>query len=299
MLLGEHAVLHGQHALVCALDKRITVTLTPRDDQQVIITSQHGQFATQLSHITLTKPFQFVLGALQHYRAYLKTGCDVVIESGFSDQIGFGSSAAVTVAMVAVIRSWLSRSVAQTTLLREARTVVRSVQGLGSGADVAASVYGGVVAYRAQPLQVENFSHVHPITVIYSGYKTPTVDVVKRVQQAFISHPELLQQIYISIGACTTRAIQLLREQNLAACGEMMNIQQGMMEALGVSTPFLNAIITTLRQQPGMSGAKISGSGLGDCIIGWGADTAPAFTERHVRVIPTTISTLGVLVRGR
>ena len=41
MLLGEHAVLHGKPALVGALDKRITVTLTPmRHDRIEIISNQ-------------------------------------------------------------------------------------------------------------------------------------------------------------------------------------------------------------------------------------------------------------------
>ena len=34
--VGEYAVLYGKHALVCAVDKRITVTLTPRDDKITI-----------------------------------------------------------------------------------------------------------------------------------------------------------------------------------------------------------------------------------------------------------------------
>jgi ornithine carbamoyltransferase len=44
MLLGEHAVLHGQRAMVCAIDRRITVTLTLRADRQIQID------ATMMSH---------------------------------------------------------------------------------------------------------------------------------------------------------------------------------------------------------------------------------------------------------
>ena len=29
MLMGERAVLHGKHALVCTVDRRLAVTLTP------------------------------------------------------------------------------------------------------------------------------------------------------------------------------------------------------------------------------------------------------------------------------
>ena len=47
-----------------------------------------------------------------------------------------------------------------------------------------------------------------------------------------------------------------------------MNIQQSLMNALGVGTPQLNHIINSLHKDPYIYGAKISGAGLGDCVIG-------------------------------
>ncbi|OGT45530.1 MAG: mevalonate kinase [Gammaproteobacteria bacterium RIFCSPHIGHO2_12_FULL_41_20] len=296
MLLGEHAVLHGEKALVCALSKRITVTLLPRTDQQIVIRSDKGSFTTQLNQLAVTKPLQFVLGALVHYRANLQTGCELVIESEFSDQVGLGSSAAVTVATVAVIRAWLSYSMDKNELTNAAIAVIRAVQGLGSGADVAAAVYGGMIAYCAQPLQVETFSQLHPLTVVYSGYKTPTVEVVKHVQNTFAACPDILQRICLRIGACTQQAIQLLRAGRITACGEIMNRQQGLMEELGVSNPLLNKLVAYLCQQSTISGAKISGSGLGDCVIGWGKSDNLIFIENGVCSISVDMSAQGVLV---
>src|SRR5579864_4695671 len=108
MLLGEHAVLHGKQALVCAIDKRLTVTLTPRDDKCIQITSKLGRYSAELSEIKIEKPFQFVLGALQVFMESneLSQGCDISIQSEFSDQMGFGSSAAVTAATLSALASW-------------------------------------------------------------------------------------------------------------------------------------------------------------------------------------------------
>src|SRR5438045_3958935 len=64
MLLGEYAVLHGQHALVCAIDKRMTVTLSPRDDKKILIESALGHYETTLSDLKLVSPFRFVLATL-------------------------------------------------------------------------------------------------------------------------------------------------------------------------------------------------------------------------------------------
>jgi len=284
MLLGEYAVLHGKHALVCAVDKRITVTLTPRMDERVEIhSSLHGQHVTDINQLIAQKPFHFVIGALKQYQGRLKQGCDIQIESEFSDKIGFGSSAAVTVATLAALITWLNIKIQPLDLLRQGRQVVRQVQGVGSGADVAASVYGGIVGYQAQPLSAEKLSVTHPITALYAGFKTPTVEAIQKVQQSFAPHPNLFRHISNSIGQCALEGMHYARKEDWATLGNVMNIQQGMMESLGVSTPLLHELVDGLRKQPTILGSKISGSGLGDCVIGLGElPGSYVFTGEHL-----------------
>ena len=49
-----------------------------------------------------------------------------------------------------------------------------------------------------------------------------------------------------------------------------MDLHQGLQDALGVSNLILSNIIFKLREMRGIKGAKISGSGLGDCVIALG-----------------------------
>ena len=271
MLLGEHAVLHGKHALICALDKRITVTLTPRDDTHIHIHSDlHGHYETEISAIKIEKPFQFVLTTLQYYQIKFKRGCDIHIQSDFSDQIGFGSSAAVTVAMLAALVAWLGIRILPLDLLRQGRMIIRSVQGIGSGADIAASIYGGIIGYQAQPLTAEKISAIYPLTALYSGYKTPTMEAVAHVQQRFAAHPAIFQQLTNGIGQCALEGMLCVRKGEWQKLGDIMSMQHGMMEALGVSTPLLNNMAADMRKQNGIIGAKISGAGMGDCVVGLG-----------------------------
>jgi mevalonate kinase len=278
MLLGEYAVLHGKPALVCAVDKRITVTLKPRTDTNITITSSTlGSFSTDLSSLSkleLQKPFQFVIAVLRYYQGRLKHGCDLAIEAEFSDKIGLGSSAAVTAAMLAAITTWLDIKTTSLDLVRHGCIIVRSVQGLGSGADIAAAVYGGLVNYSAQPLSVEKIAVTLPLHAIYAGFKTPTVDAIQQVQNRFSAYPNLFRSICQSIGQCAIEGAQFARKQDWFKLGEVMNAQQGMMEALGVSLPILQDMVQGLRKQAGIVGAKISGSGLGDCVIGLGSGLA-------------------------
>jgi mevalonate kinase len=298
MLLGEYAVLHGKQALVCAVDKRITVELTPRVDTKIeIYSSIHGHYSTDISQLTIEKPFHFVLGALKQYQPRLKRGCDINIVTEFSDKVGFGSSAAVTVAMLGALCNWLKIRTSPIELVRQGRNVVRQIQGVGSGADIAASVYGGMVGYSAQPLVAEKFAVTYPITALYAGFKTPTAEAIKHVQHHFAAYPSLYRHICNSIGQCAVEGIQLVRKEEWKKLGDLMNTQQGLLESLGVSSTQLRDMVENLRKQSGMMGAKISGAGLGDCVIGLGgvpADYVCGVNHEGILHIPIAMTLQGV-----
>lgn len=294
MLLGEHAVLHGHAALVCAVDKRITVQLTPRKDTQINIHSALGCYQTDITHLEIVSPFKFILATLKKFQKQLKQGCSIIIESEFSDQVGLASSAAVTVATLSALAAMLGHTYSVAQLIRHARSIVQTVQGLGSGADVAACVLGGMVAYRMQPLFIKNISDVPPFTVIYSGKKIPTVEVLARVEKGFSDYPKLFKQIIHAIGDCAEQGITAATRKSWDEFGRIMNIQQGLMEALGVSTPLLHGLIEELRSFPGISGAKISGSGLGDCVIGLGAFENFISKYEGVKQISVNLTSEGV-----
>lgn len=294
MLLGEYAVLHGHQALVCAVDKRISVTLTPRSDQRIEITSSLlGHYSTNIAEIKIVKPFHFVLGALQQFQTKLKYGCDIHIESEFSDKVGLGSSAAVTVATLAALSMWLDNDLSLPNLLRDGRRVILDIQGVGSGADIAASVYGGIVNYQPQTLEVEKNSIALPLHAIYAGFKTPTVDAIKHVQNRFAAYPELFHTICQSIAQCVKEGAHCLRAADWKKLGEIMSTQQGLLEALGVSSALLHGMVDDLRQQPAIFGAKISGSGLGDCVIGLG-DLPEDYSYLNLQRISIAVTSQGV-----
>ena len=294
MILGEHAVLYGSSALVCAIDKRMTVSVEERQDQQIHLQSSLGLYQTTISELQLVAPFQFVLATLQHFQSDMQVGCNIVIESQFSDKVGFASSAAVTVACVKVLTQFLQIEMDDMALIRTARQIIRAVQGMGSGADVAACVLGGMVAFNADPFSAERLPYQHTLTAVYSGYKTPTTDVVQQVVARTALYPELMHAILHSIGHCATLGIAAARTKDWRQLGDVMSMQQGLMQALGVSNDLLNEIIVALNQHA-ILGAKISGSGLGDCVIALGHVSTWQFKQKEVCLIPVAMSEQGVM----
>jgi len=313
MLLGEHAVLNNKPAIVLAIDKRITVTLhvshaSISNAPKILITSNLGRIECNLNEIknlSNQKPFQFVFVAIKFFKKELKIrnqGFELIIDSEFSPNCGLGSSAAVTVALVAVLLQFLSKSTEM--LFEISREIIREVQGVGSGADVAASVYGGVIVYQQQsPYIIKKLDCVLPLVVIYSGSKTPTPVVIKKVEMLQNKYPDVINTLYDAMEHAVNRASVFIENKDWAGLGEVMNIQQGVMNALGVGTPVLNQLIDSLTSTPGIYGAKISGSGLGDCVIAIGSNEYVGADrgnrpfeqqENGIQKIPLSVSLQGV-----
>ena len=292
MLLGEHAVLHGRRALVCAINKRMTVSLSPLVGKKVRIVSDLGIYEAPLGELADHSDFRFVLDAVKQYP--LEQGVELKIESEFSSDIGFGSSAAVTVATHAALMQLVGasrrdvrgplgeRSLPLENLFRRSLATIHRVQGRGSGADVAASVFGGVVAYRAEPLEINPLKVSFPLTAVYSGSKMKTADVIRYLEERRALNADYFGRIFDRMDASVGEVIN-----DFSQLGRMLILNQKLMEEMGLCNAALAEIIAGFREQ-GVP-AKISGSGLGDCAIGLGA-----FPESKYRSYPLTVSTEGV-----
>jgi len=270
MLLGEHAVLHGYPALVGAINQRIQVQFSELPEREIQIDSALGTYQDSLDKPQPSHSFRFVLEAVSRYQAHLSGGVKFEIKSDFSDQIGFGSSAAVTAAIVAALEYATGKKVPdpETVFLRGLE-IIRTVQGRGSGADLAASIFGGVVFYT-QEQTPRALALSFPLTAVYCGYKTPTPEVVAQVEQWRQKDPEKFERIFNGMTQEVNRAWNALEQGHHREMGAALNRGETWMKELGVSTPELDEIVLMLQNDAQVFGAKISGSGLGDCALGWG-----------------------------
>ncbi len=305
MLMGEHAVLQGYPALVATVDKRLSIQLTSRTDNTIVINSASlGSYHGSIDKLELEQPFEFVIAALQHWQKHLKVGFELEIHSEFSHKVGLGSSAAVTVAALKLFSEYLQQPMDQHTLLVTAHDIIQQIQGRGSGADVAASIYGGICLYHMQTNQVEVIAQQLPITLVYSGNKVPTTEVLALLAAKSKQNPELYEHLYKYIGQVVTDSVQCIQHQDYNCLGLLMNLHQKLQSLLGVNTSRLQEICDNLIAFDSIFGAKISGSGLGDSVIGLGEIPAGSFpqTEKQqaqgVREIPMAVCAEGVRVES-
>lgn len=292
MLFGEHAVLRNGPAIATAIDCRLSVTLSPRTDSLITVTSALGRATASVNDLTFGPHLRYVESVFRLFKGKLPSGLSVQISSSIDPTVGLASSASVTVALLAAINTWLKEPMDRNFLLRDSCRAIRATQGFGSGADAASIIYGGVISYYQEEARTTLLSPTLPLVLIYSGKKTPTPEVISKVNAEEERFPSLYRAIFAAINDVTHQAISAITATDFFTLGELMNHAHGLMEALGVGTEELSSICWSLRNLPSIFGAKISGSGLGDAVIALGnADTA-----NFGRRLPSTVTTRGVEV---
>ena len=293
MLMGEHAVLHGSRAIACAVNSRLSIHVQPNPDPVLVIRSALGHYSSPLNALQPSHDFRFVLAALKDLSLQDRCGLQLDIESEFSHQVGLGSSAAVTVCAVTARHSLEGREHDPRQVLERSREIIREVQGGGSATDAAASTYGGVIAFRPKTLAVEAVPLRFPMTLLYAGYKTSTPEVIARVNEWAAKDPETFQCIYQEMIDVVEQAIVAAQSNDLDRFAGTMTLYQDLMRRLGVSDDTLEALIQHLVTDPGISAAKISGSGLGDCVVGLGRATETSSAGIN---IPVAMDDTGVRI---
>lgn len=276
MLMGEHAVLFGHRAIVCAVAQRMSATLEPIDEPKIYIESTLDNFECSLSDAlngSGPETLSFVMASIR--AVHPKHGFKLTIESEFSHTVGLGSSATVTAVCVYALMLYTQGDAPLMQVFDLGLKAIHDVQKRGSGSDLAASVFGGIIGYTAKPRTITKLleqndlsAHTWPkLDLLYCGYKTPTPNVLAHVAKESKQFPKLYEALYAQMHNVCVQAEQAVIAQDWKALGQLMNMYHGFLDALGVSDAKLSELIYTAREFDDVLGAKISGSGLGDCII--------------------------------
>jgi mevalonate kinase len=187
-------------------------------------------------------------------------------ESDIPPASGLGSSAAIVVATIGALNKFFEWGFSKEEIASESHRIEKRVQdGLGSPMDTALATYGGykLVSSKVEPIDLPNME----IVVGYTGKPHNTRLEVEKVQNLRNCYPEVIEPIFRAIGAISEKAIHSIREGRIKEVGRLMNINQGLLEAMGVSTGELNELIYAARGSGNALGAKLTGAGGGGCMI--------------------------------
>lgn len=270
ILFGEHAVVSGAMALGGAIDLRASVSVQDRPDCIVVTTDDlmlQG-FSLDLQSGRLSSPeaayaTRYISAVLREFDAH---DVEVKIRSSLPASAGLGSSAAIVVAAVMAVSSHQGGRLTLKEIAALSFRLERQVQdGLASPTDTALATYGGYlkISREISPLDLPPLE----LVVGYTGVPHNTKSEVEKVQKLKKRYPDLFDHIFQAIGSISLRAVPLIKDQNGTEIGELMNINHGLLEAIGVGSRELCELVYASRGAGGALGAKITGAGGGGCMI--------------------------------
>lgn len=275
MLLGEHAVVWGRPCLVTAVDRRLKISLEKLKEKSLEIEAlsvgikSYRKNLSQLGKNSPPKKVRFVEIAVKNFvdKYGLNFGIKIKTEDGPPLNYGLGSSAAIIVAVLKGLTALSRKNLTKRKLFGLAYKTVLDVQGVGSGFDVAAAIYGGTIYFKTGGEKIKEISSKNlPLVIGFSGVKADTPTLVRKVEKEKRKHPQIVEKIFGKIEGLVEEGKKTILEKDLQRLGRVMNANQKLLENLGVNTPKLAKLIYASRQA-GALGAKLSGAGGGDCMI--------------------------------
>lgn len=257
MIAGEYAVLDGAPAIALAVDRGVQCVIAVHDTLRITTPDGDDRF--------VRPPLEGHIGSYT-FSAWNPTD--------LPEKPGFGGSAAACVAACLAAGKPATDAVA----------IHRAVQGGGSGADVLASIHGGMI--RVHRHEATPLPPVHPV-VIWSGNSAKTQPRVDH----YLSRPNRAAFVAAStdiVNSFSDDPIGMLKEN--ADLLMHMSVETG----LPYMTPALAGIRKIARDFGGV--AKPSGAGGGDCAIALFPDPeaehafVTAMNERGKTVIPVNVA---------
>ena len=268
ILLGEHAVVYGKHALAVPIADAVragiektgaglTVSVEDWGLQQMVDTSSK---ATGISAI---------ITLILHQLGISDSGYAIRLRSKIPPSMGMGSSASVAVAIIRAFNLLLELGLDDERINAIAFDCEKLAHGTPSGVDNTVATYGESILFRNEDsLQIKTLvlSEPPPLVIACSNESGVTLEQVAGVRQRYDQNRDRYNAVFTEIDEISQSGALLLTQGNYAALGLLMNVCHGLLNAIGVSTPELESMVSMARAN-GAVGAKLTGSGGGGSVV--------------------------------
>jgi mevalonate kinase len=298
-LFGEHAVVYGEPAVPCAIDRRARVTVEERDDDHLRVhaedlsldgfTVEYGGRMdadpdVDVSQSLVEAATGYVDAAIEEARDAADApdaGFDVHVESAIPLGAGLGSSAAVVVATIAAATRALDCELDDRELAARAYRSEHAVQdGEASRADTFCSATGGAVRVEGDDCRSLDAPAL-PFVIGFDGGAGDTGALVAGVRELKAEY-DFAADTVAAIGDLVRNGEDALVAGDVEELGQLMDFNHGLLSALSVSSRSLDAMVWAARDA-GALGAKLTGAGGGGCVV---ALDESEETETALRYLP-------------
>jgi hydroxymethylglutaryl-CoA reductase len=269
ILLGEHAVVYGRHGLAVPVPMAIRARAEVSTNDTRLIIPRWGieqRLVPGATHQgSLLQSLDLILSRLELTGRPLR----IQVFPSLPRANGLGGSAALAVAVIRALDHCCGLGLGDQEICALAYECERIAHGTPSGIDNTVATYGQPLLFQrgdpplAEPL---HFPRPLPLVIGLSGVESLTARMVGRVREAWQRNPPLYERIFDAIDALTLQGLKALEAWDLEQFGELMNVCQGQLNALQVSSWELEEMIQVARAN-GALGAKLTGGGGGGAMV--------------------------------
>ena len=267
ILLGEHAVVYGNHALALPVQDAVSVTILTDQPTQTISVPDWKL------HQEILAPDSTGIGAavalIQRELGVEPGSFSLRIRSKLPRAMGLGSSAALAVAIARAIDVQFSLGLDDVQVNAVAYECEKLAHGTPSGIDNTIATYSRPMLFRnAASLEFEPVELKEPVPIVIACSSRPglTKEQVAGVRSRRDRSAAHYDAVFAEIDALSLAGASALAEADYPELGLLMNICHGLLSAIEVSTPELESMVSIARAA-GAIGAKITGSGGGGSIV--------------------------------
>ncbi|MBO1004038.1 mevalonate kinase [Pseudogracilibacillus auburnensis] len=266
ILVGEHAVVHGQPAIAIPFPLIGVESIVERVIGNVYLDSSLYQGPMESAPKSLAGIVNTIKQTLKilkiPYRDLL-----IRIQSSIPPGKGLGSSASVAIAVVKSLFMYSDKEYTNEQLLQLANISETFAHGAPSGIDPLTITSPSPIWYKKE----EPIDYIQPTGEFYfvvadSGRMADTKTAIDTVTSLLKLAPKKVYGKIERIGDITYQVREALEKSSKQLLGTLLNEAQKELEAIGVSDSSLNKLIHFARQE-GALGAKLTGGGNGGCII--------------------------------
>ncbi len=278
VLLGEHAVVYGRHAIGAPVPMAVTAVVEDCDQGIHLMIPRWGVEYQLARNPKDRRSFERTAGVVLDKLGLTGRAMRIEVFPEVPRSMGLGGSAAMAVAIVRALDKHFGLDLSDEDVNRLAFEYETVAHGTPSGLDNTLACYGRPLIFRTgDPPLVEPLEIRTPIPAVIgmTGYEGLTAKTVGRVKTAWTRERRLHEHIFDQIDAIVLRGVQAIRDGDLESLGSLMNICHGLLNALQVSSPELEQLVDIAREG-GALGAKLTGGGGGGSIIAiCDGDTGP------------------------
>lgn len=287
ILVGEHAVVHGQPAIAIPFPLIGVKSEVERAVGDVFLDSSLYRGPIDLAPKALNGIVQTIKQTLEILHLPAKDLL-IRIESTIPPGKGLGSSASVAIAIAKSLFTFVGEAYTKEQLLYLANVSETYAHGAPSGIDPLTITSDRPLWYQKnEPIDYINLKGKFHFVVADSGQEADTKTAVSTVTKLLQAAPQKIQGKINRIGEITHEVRVALEKSGVTVLGKLLDEAQKNLAAIGVSNETLDGIIQFVKEN-GALGAKLTGSGNGGCII------ALAQNELHSKQLTEKLKQIGV-----